>query len=133
MGSSKIVTIYVEKDILLRITNNKDEADYAIVSGNKEVICVKGQNEDITNYLLDNGISLNAGGFRYLYMAINLASKKIKENRKYTLTGDIYPLIAERYSVSTCSVDRAIWNALNRSKSEDKSTKTFIEKFMLGI
>lgn len=133
MSTGKIVTIYVERDILLRITNNKEEADYAIVSGNKEVICVKGQNEDITNYLLSNGISLNAGGFRYLYMAINLVSKKIKENRQYTLTGDIYPLIAERYAVSTCSVDRAIWNALNRSKAEDKSPKTFIEKFMLGI
>lgn len=133
MRTNKIVTIYVHKDILIRLTSNKEDADFLIVPGEQQVCCIKSDKDDIIRYLMENGISTKASGFKYLCNAIEIALKKIRNNQNYTLTGDIYPAIAEKYAVSTCSVDRAMWNALSRSKAKDMTPKKFIEKFILGI
>lgn len=133
MSGEKVITLFVEKDIFIRITNNREEADYVIESGKKQIIHSKTDEELIKEYLQDKGISLNSGGFNYLIMAINIVCEKLENNKKYSLTKDVYPLIAEKYSVTASSVDRAIWNSIHRSLEDGTGPKRFIEKFKLGM
>ena len=133
MSSEKIVTLFVEEGILIRITKSKTDADYCITSKNEE-----GNSKDIDiinikEYLINNKISLNAGGFNYLIMAITIVSEKLEKRIKYSLLKDVYPVVAEKYSVTTNSVERAIWNAIFRSSANGVGTKRFIEKYKLGM
>lgn len=129
MSNEKIVTLFVEEGVLIRITNDKEEADYVIPYKSRKKI----ENISIKKYLLKNKISLNAGGFNYLIMAINIVNDKIANKEKYSLSKDVYPQIAESYSVTALSVERAIWNAIQRSNAVGVGAKRFIEKYKLGM
>lgn len=133
MKDLKIVNVYVEKNILIRLTNNKENADYSIVSGKKEVIFVCEDKDLINEYLLKNGVSPSASGFKYLAIAIKTVSNKLEKRQKYSLEKDVYIPVAEKFSVTKCSVERAISNAINRSKSKDLTPKRFIERYKLGF
>ena len=133
MSNEKIVTLFVEEGVLIRITKSKTDADYCITLKMKE-----GNSKDIDiisikEYLVNNKISLNAGGFNYLIMAITIVSEKLEKGVKYSLLKDVYPVVAEKYSVTTNSVERAIWNAISRSLEKGIGTKRFIEKYKLGM
>lgn len=133
MSVERIVTIFVEDNILIRVTKNKEDADIIISSGKKEVAIVKEADTAIMEYLLSNNISPNAGGFTYLVMAINIVTEKLANQKRYSLTKDVYPMVAQNFSVSQVSVERAIWNAIDSSKAKGIGTKRFIEKYRLGV
>ena len=131
MSSEKIVTLFVESGVLIRITNSREDADYCITSreGNEKDV----DNIDIKEYLLNNEISLNSYGFNYLVMAITIVCEKLESKKKYSLSKHVYPVIAEKFSVTTYSVERAIWNAILRSLGKGIGAKRFIEKYKLGM
>lgn len=133
MANDKVVNIYVEEGILLRIVRNKKKADLVIESCEKTVVNCSNNEELIKKYLVDNGISTKAGGFKYLIMAINIVGEKLDNNKRYSLSKYVYPLIAEKYSVTPSSVDRAICNVIERSFVKGIGPKRFIEKYKLGV
>jgi hypothetical protein len=133
MLEKKAVSIFVDSDVSIWITSNKEEADYYITSTGNNTVKTEDKNISIRKYLLNNKISLNAGGFNYLLMAIDIVCKKIESDKKYSLSKDVYPVISKRFSVTTLSVERAIWNAIKRSDAEGIGAKRFIEKYKLGM
>lgn len=133
MSSKKVVSIFVESDVLICITNNRYEADYCITSTKNKAIKKEIENTIIREYLLNNKISLNAGGFNYLIMAITIVYKKLEKETKYSLSKDVYPVISKKFSVTTSSVERAICNAIDRSTAKGIGAKRFIEKFKLDM
>lgn len=133
MLEEKIVTILVEEGVLIRITNDIKEADYVIPYKKVENAKKNSENISIKQYLVNNKISLNAGGFNYLIMAITIVSKKVASKKKYSLSKDVYPAIAEKYCVTALSVERAIWNAIERSNAKGMGAKKFIQMYKLGL
>lgn len=132
MAKDKVISVYVGEGILLRIVNDKQCADLVIESSQRKVInCFEEDN--IKDYLVSNGISTKAGGFKYLIMAITIVNEKIENNKQYSLSKDIYPLIAEKFSVTAGSVDRAICNVIERSLVKGIGPKRFIEKYIIGV
>lgn len=133
MANDKVVNVYVEEGILLRIVRNKKNADIIIEYGKKAVINYSNNEELIKKYLVDNCISTKAGGFKYLIMAINIVGEKLDNNKQYSLINDVYPLIAKKYSVTSSSIDRAICNVIERSSVKGIGPKRFIEKYKIGV
>ncbi|MDF2866354.1 MAG: Sporulation initiation factor Spo0A terminal [Clostridia bacterium] len=129
----EVVNVFIGEDVLIRITTNIKEADYIITNKKRKTNKNKSDNPDIRKYLLNNKISLNGGGFNYLISAINIVYEKLENKEKYSLSKDVYPVIAEIYSVTELSVMRAIWNAIDRSDAKGIGTKRFIEKYRLGM
>jgi len=133
MLEKKVVSIFVESDVSIWITNNREEADYYITSNKDKIIKKEGASTCIRDYLLNNKISLNAGGFNYLIMAITIVCKKLENEKRYSLSKDVYPVISKKFSVTASSVERAIWNAIERSDAKGVGAKRFIEKYKLGM
>lgn len=133
MAKSKIVNIYIEDGTLLRIVSDKNNADIIIEIAKKKDGYSLEEEKLIKLYLIDSGISTKAGGFKYLIMAIGIVSEKLENKKQYSLAKDVYPLVAQKYSVTAGSVDRAICNAIERSLVKGVGPKCFIEKYKLGV
>lgn len=133
MKKEKEVSLFIEDNILIRITNNKEEADYVITSEKKSTVkSMVVVDTGIIDYIRKYEISDKSHGFYYFIMAIRIASEKIHNNKMYTLARDIYPPIAECYSVTENSVARAMCNAIDRSNAKGISAKSFINGYELN-
>ncbi len=127
-----IVNVYVKAGTLINFTKNICEADFVLDFEKKETVKITTVNTCIIDYLSENGISDKSGGWLYLIMAIKIVSDKLKNNQRYTLSNDIYPVIAECYNVTENSVESAIRNTIDRSSAKSIGAKRFIQRYKLG-
>lgn len=124
MSNEKIVSLFVDDSVLIRLTNNIEDADYCITPINKK---------SIREYLVNHKIFFGSNGFNYLVMAITIACQKIEDKNKYTLSKEVYPLVAQIFCVTTLKVEMSIWNAIGRSTAKDVGVKRFIENYKLSM
>ena len=72
----------------------------------------------LVDILLSVGISANLNGYGYLKESIKLAIKEPKSIN--SITKVLYPTVAEKFSTTSCRVERAIRHALEVSYNKGK-------------
>jgi len=83
------------------------------------------------NVLMAIGIQTNLIGYSYLCAAIAM----LRENPCLQMTKAVYPAIAEQYSVTSCSVERAMRHSIHKAwkKRDDAIWKQFFPCAQNGV
>ena len=64
---------------------------------------------DIKDYLIENGITPNLRGFRYLIEAVNFCIDHFNHKKEYpAVVNVIYPAVAELFNTTPSKVERGI-------------------------
>jgi len=113
--------------VLLEAHDEKDIWDTVKYLSQNKKVHMELLEDDITNVLIDLGISSGLKGFSYLFTAVELCINN--RDMLNNITKNLYPEIAKRHCVNGVKVEHAIRHAIQRAWMSEENR---IRKIVFG-
>lgn len=128
----KNVKMYVGENVEINLVKDIDKADFYVTYEEVPVNNKFKTNESVKQYLISNKVSRMTIGFLYLSMGISIIYERNRNNEKYSLDEDVYPIIADAYSDKVCNVKHYMKESLEGSLAKGVTLKKFMETFKIN-